>query len=45
MFLTEETQKKWGPVLEHPDLPDVQDAYKRAVTTVILENHERASRQ
>ena len=24
-------------VLEHPDLPKIGDAYKRAVTTVILE--------
>lgn len=45
MFLTEETQKKWGPVLEHPDLPEIKDAYKRAVTTVLLENQERASRE
>ena len=29
-----------GPVLEHPDLPKIGDAYKRAVTTVILENQE-----
>ena len=42
MFNTEHLQEKWQPVLEHPDLPEIQDAYKRAVTTVILENQEKA---
>ena len=27
---------------EHPDLPEIKDPYKRAVTTVILENQEKA---
>jgi hypothetical protein len=31
--------------LEHPDLPKIGDAYKRAVTTVILENQEKAVRE
>jgi len=42
MFQTEHLQEKWQPVLEHPDLPEIKDPYKRAVTTVILENQERA---
>ena len=42
MFHTEHLQEKWQPVLEHPDLPKIQDSYKRAVTTVILENQEKA---
>jgi len=42
MFQTEHLQEKWQPVLEHPDLPKIQDSYKRAVTTVILENQEKA---
>ena len=45
MYLTENLQEKWQPVLEHPDLPKIGDAYKRAVTTVILENQERAVRE
>ena len=45
MFLSEQTQKKWQPVLEHPDLPKIKDAYRRAVTTVILENQERALKE
>ena len=42
MFNTEQLQEKWQPVLEHPDLPTITDAYKRAVTTVILENQEKS---
>jgi len=45
MFQTEHLQEKWKPVLEHPDLPPITDAYKRAVTTVILENQEAALRE
>ena len=42
MFQTQQLQEKWQPVLDHPDLPKIQDAYKRAVPTVILENHQKA---
>jgi len=42
MFNSEQLQEKWQPVLEHADLPEIKDAYKRAVTTVILENQERS---
>ena len=42
MFNTEHLQEKWQPVLEHPDLPEIKDSYRRAVTTVILENQEKA---
>ena len=45
MFQTEHLQEKWQPVLGHPDLPEITDSYKRAVTTVILENQERAMRE
>ena len=45
MFQTEHLQEKWQPVLQHPDLPEIKDAYRRAVTTVILENQERAMRE
>ena len=40
MFQTEHLQEKWQPVLQHPDLPEIKDPYRRAVTTVILENQE-----
>jgi hypothetical protein len=45
MFQTEHLQEKWQPVLEHPDLPRIEDSYKRAVTTIILENQEKALRE
>ena len=45
MYLSETHEKKWQPVLEHPDLPKIEDSYKRAVTTVILENQEKAVRE
>ena len=45
MFQTEHLQEKWQPVLEHNDLPTIGDSYKRAVTTVILENQEKALRE
>jgi len=42
MFLSEDLQKKWEPILEHSELPKIEDNYKRAVTSVILENQEKA---
>ncbi len=45
MFQTEHLQEKWKPVLEHPDLPKIEDSYKRAVTTLILENQEKALKE
>ena len=45
MFLSESIQQKWQPVLEHPDLPKINDAYKRAVTSMVLENQEKALRE
>jgi CRISPR/Cas system endoribonuclease Cas6 (RAMP superfamily) len=40
-LLAEQLQKKWQPVLEHPDLPTITDSYKRNVTTILLENEEQ----
>ena len=45
MFLSEQVQNKWQPVLDHPDLPKITDSYKRAVTSVILENQEKALKE
>jgi len=45
MFQSNNLQEKWQPVLEHPDLGVITDPYGRAVTTVILENQERALRE
>jgi len=41
MYNSEVLQEKWQPVLNHPDLPQITDSYKRAVTAVILENQEK----
>jgi hypothetical protein len=45
MFLQEEIQKKWAPILEHADLPAIKDAHRRSVTAVVLENTEKALRE
>ena len=45
MYLSEQYEKKWQPVLEHPDLPKISDSYKRAVTATVLENQERAMKE
>ena len=42
MYLSEDLQKKWAPVLEHADLPKISDPYKRAVTALVLENQVQA---
>jgi hypothetical protein len=41
MYMTEELQKKWDPILEHPELESIKDPYKKAVTTLVLENQQR----
>jgi hypothetical protein len=45
MYLTEELQKKWQPVLEHPELEAIADPYKKAVTALVLENQQQAMQQ
>ena len=45
MFLSEQLQKKWEPVLNHSGLSEIKDPYKRAVTAVVLENQEKALRE
>ena len=45
MFKTEQLNEKWQPVLEHSDLPEIKDPYRRSVTTVLLENQEKAMQE
>jgi len=45
MYLSEELQSKWGPVLDHEDLGAIQDPHKRACTAILLENQETALRE
>ena len=40
MQLQEQLNKKWAPVLDHPDLPKISDPHRRAVTAICLENVE-----
>ena len=42
MYLTEQLEQKWSPVLDHDGLNAIKDPYRRAVTAVILENQEKA---
>ena len=45
MFNSEKLQEKWNPIINHKDLPNIKDNYRRAVTAVILENQEKALRE
>jgi len=40
-IMTEELRLKWQPIVEHADLPRIDDPYRRQVTTVLLENQEK----
>ena len=42
MYLAEEIQNKWAPVLDHAALGTIKDAHRRSVTAVMLENTEKA---
>ena len=42
MYLAEEIQKKWAPVLDHEGLGTIKDSHRRSVTALMLENTERA---
>lgn len=44
MFLKEEIQAKWAPVLDHKDLGAIKDPYRRSITAIVLENTELALR-
>jgi len=45
MQLQENINEKWKPVLDHPDLPEIKDAHRRAVTAICLENVEAQAKQ
>lgn len=45
MYLSEELQKKWAPVLDHESVGSITDSHKRSVTALVLENTERALRE
>ena len=41
MFNAESLQEKWNPILEHQELDPIKDNYRKAVTSVLLENQEK----
>ena len=45
MYNSSSLQEKWQPVLEHTDLPEIKDPYRKAVTAIILENQEKALKE
>ena len=40
-FNSEHLQEKWAPILNHEGLGGIEDAHKRMVTAVLLENQEK----
>ena len=37
--------EKWGPVVDHPDMPKIEDTHRRRCTAVLLENQSQALRE
>ena len=42
MEFSHQLTEKWKPVLDHEDLPKIEDKYRRQVTAILLENQEQA---
>ena len=42
---SEDLSTKWQPIIEHPDLPAIQDVHRRQTLATILENQERAAKE
>jgi Major capsid protein Gp23 len=42
MYLNEEIQNKWAPVLDHDSLGEIKDQHRRSVTALMLDNTEKA---
>ena len=42
MYITEQLEQKWAPVLDHAGANPIKDSYRRAVTALVLENQEKA---
>ena len=41
MFNSEQLQEKWAPILDHEGSTKIDDAHRRMVTAVLLENQEK----
>ena len=44
-MLNEELVNKWQPVLDHGDLPEIKNHYRRVVTAHMLEQQENALKE
>jgi hypothetical protein len=44
MYIKEQVMKKWAPVINNENVAKITDPYRAWVTSVILENQERATR-
>ena len=40
MYMSESIKEKWAKVIDHEDLPEIKDPYRRDVTRQLLENQE-----
>ena len=40
MYMSEDIREKWAPVMNHTDLPEIKDPYRRDVTMRLLQNQE-----
>jgi hypothetical protein len=45
MFVQEQLQEKWAPLLNYDGLDPIKDAYRRSVTAQLLENQEKFLRE
>ena len=45
MFMSEQLQDKWAPLLNYEGLDPIKDSHRRAVTAVLLENQEKFLRE
>ena len=41
MFNAEHLQEKWDPILSYEGAPKIEDAHRKMVTAVLLENQEK----
>ena len=41
LTISEALQKKWKAIVEHADLPEIKDSWRKTVTTQLLENQEQ----
>jgi len=45
LTISEALQKKWKAIVEHADLPEIKDNWRKTVTTTLLENQEQYLRE